>query len=270
MEEKKSIKVRIYQDNRVVISLHPYQTTLKKKKLLPKSPYEDDLHPLHLMTRKNYIRQLNAFHKRLWERDFSTGKYYFITLTLKQKLSLEKLIKEFHRFVVYLRRKFNKIEYFRAIEHHNDYKRLHIHLILQLQEDSLPCNHKVITKLWGLGHCQVKPITNIRHAIVYLTKSKEDNIHYYNYKYTYFPIKSRILSCSNNFGKKIEEYRDEFITHSQYYSIMKKSLEEKQKDRSTFIRVDRHTYLNYRECELMDCIDKVYLVLDKEFVSNNF
>ena len=86
--------------------------------------------------------------------------------------TIQRLLKEFHRFYVYLNRKFDKVEYVRAIELQEKTLRLHIHAVLQFNNPQPLITKKIIEDLWGLGICDFQPVNDIWGVLQYITKFK--------------------------------------------------------------------------------------------------
>lgn len=201
----KFYKIKVYSDNRILITLHdfipnpfplpPPSSRPDSLSLRPQSEY---------MSTKDYRKLLKATHRKLWDLDFEEEKCVFITLTLKEDLDYQQLNNEFHRFLVYIKRKFGKFEYIRSIELQEKTLRLHIHSILQFKTIPKHIDTGVIEKLWGLGICDFQKTFDLRGVLQYITLFKDQHIQKDNPHYTCFLRGSKVISTSQHFGKQIE------------------------------------------------------------------
>lgn len=270
---KKFYKVKIFKDNRLTITLHSFYPNKTNKPLPTSRPDKINLKPINdYMSTKEYKRLLKSDYKRLWDRDFSQGYYFFITLTLKNDLTYNKFIKELHRFWVYVKRKFGKFEYVRAIELQEKTLRLHVHYVLQFQDKPTYINKEVITNLWGLGICDFQPVDDIWAPLQYITHFKPHHIQKDNPYFSYFPKGAKVISTSLHFGSVCSSdfYREELISADHLKFILDYHFNEFKKGVGKFVRVDEHRYYDIVKCESACCMDKVYIRTSKEFIENNF
>ena len=259
-------RVRIYKDNRMTIFLHEFNPT---PMVGPKLPYRNRSTPTLIdvyMTCSDYIKALKRHHRKLWEKDFVEDKCMFATLTLQEDLTYEKLLNEYHRFVVYFTRKFGKFEYFRTIELHEKIPRFHIHLILEFKDNVATITQSDIERLWGLGQCYLEPIDDIRGLIQYLTKFKEQHKQKDNPHFTCFHKGARVLSMSYNFGTPIgqDSFRDCYITHEQMVGLVQHHNDLFFDNNGPFVRIDSHEYYDYVDKEVYRYWDRVYIRATKD------
>ena len=269
----KFIKVELFKDNRITLTLHGYYP-FKSSKPLPTS--RPDLTKPILrnvyMSTKDYKRLLKCAHKNLWNKDFTQGSYVFITLTLDRDLNYQQLLKEFHRFLVYIKRKFGKFEYARAIELQEKTLRYHIHVVLQFNQYLHELNKRIIEKLWGLGICDFQPVDDIWAPLQYITKFKPHHQRKDNYYFTYFPRGAKVISTSQHFGGVYDSvsYKEDYISADHFKFILNYHFNEFFENDGKFVRVDSHRYFNTFKCEYDSCMDRVYIRTTKEFIENNF
>lgn len=265
-------KVRIYKDNRILITLHNFNSF---QSIGPIPSTRNTTTPIltpKYMSYKDYKRLLNYTHRKLWERDFDQSKCVFITLTLDKDLDYSTLLKEFHRFYVYVKRKFGKLEYIRAIELQEKNLRYHIHLVIQFQEYPTLINKSIIENLWGLGICDFQPVTKIRGVLQYLTIIKDHHIQKENPHFTYFLRGSKLISTSQNFGVQIDSdsYRDDYVTADHLKFILDYHFDKFFDNKGEFVRVDEHQFYNLNKGEMDNCMDRVFIRTTKEFIDSNF
>ena len=269
----KQYKVKIFDDNRITIVLHSFNS-FQNSKPLPSTRSDSSTAtlPNEFMSVKDYKRLLKATHKKLWDRKFEQDNCFFITLTLDRDMNYQKLNNEFHRFLVYVKRKFGKFEYIRAIELQETTPRLHIHTIIQLYRKSTTLNQSIVESLWKLGICNVEPVFDIWGVLQYITKFKDHHKQKNNPYYTCFPRGVRVISASQHFGVKIEStaYREEYISTEHLKFILDYQFNEFFKNEGKFVRVDGHYYFNNSTGESVYCMDRVYIRTTQEFIYNNF
>lgn len=269
----KLYKVKIFNDNRITITLHDFNPFQISKPLPTTRPDTTTLKlPNEFMSVKDYKRLLKATHKKLWDMEFEQDKCFFITLTLDRDINYQKLNNEFHRFLVYVKRKFGKFEYIRAIEQQETIPRLHIHAIIQFSNKPTTFNQGIVENLWGLGICNVEPVFDIWGVLQYITKFKEHHIQKNNPYNTCFSRGARVISASQHFGVKIKptDYREEFISSEHLNFILNYHLNEFANRNGKFVRVDEHCYLNENTGTIEVCKDKVFIRTTKDFIENNF
>lgn len=147
----------------------------------------------------------------------------------------------------------------------------HIHAVFEFDKPQWNFNDREITKLWKRGICKVKHVYDIYGVLQYITKYKPDHIlqdpnydsddesvkkPYYKY-YTRFPLGTRIIAMSQNFGRKIDDssYRDFNIPIEKANEIYN---ERKNSEGREFMRVDGHNYIDNNGTRQY-CVDKIYI-----------
>ena len=271
MSDKK-YKVKIFKDNRLTITLHdfipfksskPLPTTRPTTRLLLKNEY---------MSTKDYKRLLKSAYRKLWDKDFTQGYYVFVTLTLDGDLSYQRLLNDFHRFLIYVKRKYGKFEYIRAIELHKKIHRLHIHGVFQFKDKPTHINKITIEKLWGLGICDFIPVDDIWSVLQYLTKFKPQHQQKENPHLTYFLRGAKVVSTSQHFGTPLDydSYKEDYISADHLNFILNHHFNEFFENNGKFVRVDSHRYFNTFKCEYDSCMDRVYIRTTKDFIDSNF
>lgn len=269
----KKYKVKIFKDNRLTITTHGYYPFQGSKPLPTTRP--DTATPVlrnEYMSTKDYKRLLKSTHRKLWDKDFTQGYYIFITLTLDRDLTYQMLLKEFRRFLIYVKRKFGKFEYIRAIELHKKIHRLHIHAVFQFKDKPTHINKSSIEKLWGLGICDIKTTFDIRGILQYITKFKPQHEQKENPHLTYFLRGAKVVSTSQHFGTPIncDSYKEDYISADHLKFILNHHFNEFFENNGKFVRVDSHRYFNTFKCEYDSCMDRVYIRTTKDFIENNF
>ena len=265
-------RVRIYDDNRITISLHDFNPTPKRETKLPIKNKTTPILKNVYMSCSDYSKLLKRVHRRLWERDFNQDNCVFITLTLKRNIGYHTLNDKLHKFFVYVKRKFGPFEYVRSFELQEKIHRYHIHTILQFENKPIGLDKDAIESLWGLGVCDVQPINDIRGAIQYMTIFKEQHIQRDNEHFTYFRKGTRVISTSQRFGVPIKEdsYRDDFVTYDHLKKILEYHRLSFECGDGTFIRIDSHNYYDYNRMEISLCWDKVFIRSNQDFIDKNF
>lgn len=269
----KLIKVKLFKDNRLTLTLHGYYPFQGHKPLPTTRPNATT--PIlrnEYMSTKDYKRLLKTAHRTLWDKDFTQGSYVFITLTLNGDLDYSRLLSEFHRFVVYVKRKFGKFEYVRAIELQEKTLRYHIHAVLQFTSYPNYINKGVVENLWGLGICDFQLVDDIWAVLQYITKCKYHHQRKDNPHFTYFPRGAKVVSTSQHFGGVLDSdsYKEFTITADHLKFILDYHFNEFFEHDGKFVRVDGHRYFNIHKCEVDYCKDMVYIRATKEFIENNF
>ena len=272
MSDKK-YKVKLFDDNRLTITLHGFNPFKSSKPLPTTRP--DTATPIfrnEYMSVKDYKKLLKTTHRKLWDKDFTQGYFIFITLTLDRDLTYKRLLKEFHRFEVAANRKFGKFEYIRAIELQETIPRLHIHIVVQFNEKPAIFNQSIVESLWGLGICNVEPVFDIWGVLQYITQFKDHHKQKNNPYYTCFPRCARVISASQHFGVKIDctAYREEFISAEHLNFILSYHFNEFANGNGKFVRVDEHRYFNENTGTVEVCKDRVFIRTTKEFIDSNF
>ena len=272
MSDKK-YKVKLFKDNRLTITLHGFNPFQSSKPLPTTRPNAST--PIlrnEYMSTKDYKKLLKTAHRKLWDKDFTQGYFIFITLTLDRDLTYQRILKEFHRFYVYLKRKFGKVEYIRAIELQEKTLRLHIHSVLQFNYPQPLITKKIIEDLWGLGICDFQPVNDIWGVLQYITKFKPQHQQKENPHFTYFLRGAKVVSTSQHFGTPLscDSYKEDYISADHLKFILKHHFNEFFNDSGKFVRVDGHRYFNTFKCESDYCIDRVYIRTTKDFIESNF
>ncbi len=265
-------KVRIYNDNRMTITLHEFNPTPKRE---PKLPVRNKTTPIltnMYMSCSEYSKLLKRFHRKLWERDFNQNNCVFITLTLNKDLGYHTLSEELRKFFIYVTRKFGPFEYVRVFELQEKIHRYHIHTILQFDNKPTTIDKGIIETLWGLGVCDVQPVYDIRGVIQYITKFKEQHIQQENDHFTYFRKGTRVITTSQHFGIPLnkESYREDYITHDHLNQILKYHWNMFDNGEGPFVRIDSHKHYDFESQESYNCWDKVFIRSTQEFVDRNF
>lgn len=272
MSDKK-YKVKIFKDNRLTITLHGFNPFNGSKPLPTTRPNAST--PIlrnEYMSTKDYKKLLKTAHRKLWDKDFTQGDFIFVTLTFDRDLTYQRLLKEFHRFYVYLNRKFDKVEYVRAIELQEKTLRLHIHAVLQFNNPQPLITKKIIEDLWGLGICDFQPVNDIWGVLQYITKFKPLHEQKNNPYFTYFRRGAKVISTSQHFGTplSIDSYREDYISADHLKFILNYHFKEFFNNNGKFVRVDEHRFFNTFKCETDSCMDRVYIRTTKEFIESNF
>lgn len=269
----KLVKVKLFKDNRLTLTLHGYYP-FKSSKPLPTSRPNTTTPILRneYMSTKDYKRLLKTAHRTLWDKDFTQGSYVFITLTLNGDLDYQRLNNEFHRFVVYVKRKFGKFEYVRAIELQEKTLRYHIHVVFQFSQYPCGLNKSSIKKLWGLGICDFQIVDDIWAPLQYITKFKPHHQRKDNPHFTYFTRGAKVVSMSQHFGGVLDSdsYKEFTISNDHLKFILNHHLNEYFEHDGKFVRVDSHRYFNTYKYESDNCMDRVFIRTTKEFIENNF
>lgn len=272
MNSENLYKIRIYDDNRLTIITHDFNPFQRTSPLpsIDNTPTSKIINKY--MSTKDYTRLLKRAHKKLWDRSFDQERCAFTTLTLSKDLDYHNLCNEFHRFLVYVKRKFGKFEYLKSIELQEQTLRYHIHAILQFQDILPRINQSNIEKLWGLGVCDYKPVFDIWGVIQYLTKLKEQHLQKENPLFTHFLRGAKVISTSQHFGAQInsDSYRDEYITADHLKFILDFHFNKFSDKSGKFVRVDEHQFYNYQKCKMDSCMDRVFIRTSKEFIDSNF
>ena len=259
MKQKQAkCRIKVFEkDGRMEISLHPHDFAIPE--FIDSRPpvYKE---PLGLMTKKCYVRNLKSNYNILFARDYPDNKYYcMVTLTLQDRL---KALNKKHDFVYYVGRfidkvkyRFPDIEYARAIEYTQD-SNLHAHLILQFDEQPLLFTKKLIEKIWKLGICHKKKVTDIYGALEYITKFKRSNIAQTDRgqqsQYTKFPKGTKVISYSQGFGVPAK-FKVVYLDKERVHKML-----ELYKDE--FVRMEGHNYHDSSSISgIGHCLDKVYL-----------
>ncbi len=269
---KPKYKVRIYNDNRMTITLHDFIPFKDREFKQPVPKANTNKLANKFMSYKDYVRLLKSYHKKLWDRDFDESKCIFITLTLKEDLDYQKLNKQFHRFLVYLKRRYGKVEYVRAIEIQKKTQKLHIHSIIQFNDFPKPINKKIIEDLWKLGICHYRRTKDIRSGIQYITRFKDPHFNKDNPHLTCFLKGTKVITSSQNFGTKINKnsYEETYITPEHLKYIIDYHNDLYRKNKGKFVRIDQHVFYNKKITDLDFCKDRVFIRTTKEFIDNNF
>ena len=270
--DKPKYKVRIYNDNRMTITLHDFIPFQGKEFKQPVPNAKTKKLANKYMSYKDYVRLLKSCHKKLWDRDFDQSKCVYITLTLKENLDYQKLNYQFHRFLVYLKRKFGKFEYVRAIEIQEDTRRFHIHSIIQFNDFPKLINQQIIEDLWKLGICYYEPADDIRGVFQYITKFKAPHLQKNNPHFTCFLKGTKVITSSQHFGNKIDKdsYVETYITPDHLKHIIDHHNELYRNDKRKFVRIDQHQFFNTKKKGIVTCMDKIFIRTTKEFIVNNF
>lgn len=270
--DKPKYKVRIYNDNRMTITLHDFIPFKDREFKQPVPKANTNKLANKFMSYKDYVRLLKSCHKKLWDRDFDQSKCISITLTLKEDLDYQKLNNQFHRFLVYLKRKFGKFEYVRAIEIQKETRRFHIHSIIQFNVLPKLINKKIIEDLWKLGICYYEPVDDIRGGIQYITNPKDPHLQKDNPHFTCFLKGTKVITSSQHFGIKINKnsYEEIYITPEHLKYIIDYHNDLYRKNKGKFVRIDQHQFLNSKKKEIDICMDKIFIRSNKEFIDNNF
>ena len=272
MNSENLYKIRIYNDNRLTITIHDFNP-FQKTGPLPSINHTPTPRAINrYMRTKDYVGLLKRTNKKLWYRSFDQERCSFITLTLSKDLDYIQLNNEFHRFLVYVKRKFGKFEYLKAIELQGETNRFHIHVIFQFQSKPAQINKMIIEKLWGLGVCNYEPTFDIRGNIQYVTILKDQNIQKENPTFTYFPMGAKVISTSQHFGTQIESgsYVEDYITADHLKFILEYHFKKFRDGGGKFVRVDEHKFYNYQKCEMDSCMDRVFIRTSEEFICSNF
>ena len=268
----KFYKVKIYSDNRILITLHDFNPNPIPLPLPSSRPDSISLRPpSEYMSTKDYRRLLKTTHRKLWDLEFEEDKCVFVTLTLKEDMDYEQLNKEFHRFFVYVKRKYGKFEYIRAIELQEKTLRYHIHCILQFKSIPMHLDTNVIEKLWGLGVCDFQRVFDLRGVLQYITKFKDQHEQKDNPNYTCFLRGSKIISTSQHFGKQIDSSscKEIYISEDQLTSLLNYHFKKFENEDGKFVRVDEHLFFNHNTGRTEKCWDRVFIRSTQEFVDNN-
>ena len=255
------IKIKIYGDNTLEIIPHPYYHNPNKNTLIPKNPNrESSFIESSFMNSKEYSLLLKRTYRKLFTSQLCLNNAFFITLTLKEIISIKQLNKEFHKFIVYTRRKISKPEYFRAFEFHNKGNRLHVHVLLSFNQQPTNLTKEFIEKnLWKLGAVDIKKSWSTMGALEYCTTYKRNNIQNDKNKgYTYFPKGTKIISMSENFIVKNKDYEEFEIDKSTFHNFL--SQREEIEINGGFMRIDKHSYFNNYYQEVKECIDRVFVI----------
>ena len=270
--DKPKYKVRVYNDNRITISLHNFNPFDGKESNQPIESTNTNKLTNNYMRYKDYVRLLKSYHNKLWDRDFDQSKCVYITLTLKEDLDYQSLNKQFHRFLVYLKRRFGKFEYLRSIEVQEKTRRLHIHSILQFNDYPKLINKQIIEDLWKLGICDCQPVDDIRGVLQYITKFKDPHLQKDNPHFTCFLKGTKVITSSQHFGTKIDEdsYIETYITPDHLNYIVDHHNELSRNDKRKFVRIDQHLFFNTKKKGIDTCMDKIFIRTTKEFIDNNF
>lgn len=254
------IKVKIYKDNTLEIIPHPYYSNSQKRNLLPKNPYRESVFiESSYMSSKEYSLLLKRRYRELFNKQLLLDNPYFFTLTLRERLSLNQLNKEFHKFIVYVKRRVGKPEYLRVFEFHNKGTRLHIHALLTFKERPINLNKEYIEKyLWKLGSVHFKRAWSAMGALEYCTTYKLNNIQKGKNKYlTYFPKGTKIISMSENFVVSDKDYDEKIVDTKTFYNLL--SQKENIEENGGFMRIDEHFYFNEYYQEVKVCLDRVFV-----------
>lgn len=274
--QNNTIKLQILEGDRLVISMHDFNPFRNCKKFeFDYTKHKNTVAGIY-MTTKNYIETIKTKHKELWNLHFDNENCYFITLIFKDQIEFRNIEQKIRSFCTALRRHYGKFEYVRAIEM-TQKRAYHVHMIVQFNEFPLDLCATQIKKLWKLGKSHLKPIYDVRGNIQYITKCKDNNLNYETDDYskilknviqrrcphlTYFPKNARIISKSDEFGRKLNknEYKNIPITKKQANKILKYFQNKFKSKNGSFVRIDGHYYKeNEKSIYRNYCIDKVYI-----------
>lgn len=259
----KKIKVTLYEDNTIRIDTHPYQPTNTVKNYIPSSkPNRGMIKPQYdYMTKSNYFRLLNKTYKKLFGKRLKQDNSYWVTLSLDNDHSYyteKRISQEFHKFIVYLGRYFEKPEYIRVLEYHENSFRLHIHTILSFKTNPKEFNELFIEEhLWKIGNVSVKPVSSFMGLLEYTKTKKSSNFHPKLKGYTKFQPNTKIFSMSQGFVIGDKEYKESFVDKSVVLDLLKKQREIK--DNGGNLLVDQHVFYNNKSYKPEICIDRLYL-----------
>ncbi len=269
---KPKYKVRIYNDNRMTITLHDFIPFKDREFKQPVPKANTNKLANKFMSYKDYVRLLKSWHKKLWDRDFDQSKCKYITLTLKKDLDYQKFTKEFRRFLLYVKRKFGEFEYVRAIELQKKTFRYHIHAVIQFKDYPMHFRKRIIENLWGLGMCHVKRVKDIWAPLQYITTFKKQHRQKDNPNYTWFLRGTKVITCSQHFGTKIskDSYEETYIDCDHLKYIIDYHNELHRNNNGKFVRVDQHVFFNKKKADLDTCKDMIFIRTTREFIENNF
>lgn len=266
--QTRTLKVEILEKNRCTISMRDIKPYDRQKFDYTKN--KDKIMGIYMRTR-SYVRNLKSFHKKLWDLHFDNGNYYLITLTFNDEIQFRYIEQRLRTFRTALKRRYGKFEYVRAIELTKQHS-YHIHMIVQFIDFPLDLNKNNIEALWKLGICDIKQAYDLRGGIQYITKYKENSIHYSDDEYlkpfksaiqkrdkylTYFPKNANLFAKSDNFGKEtIDNETKKIVTTKEKFKNFLDYLKERNKQ--IFTRIDGHNYLD-KDGKQRYCMDKLYI-----------
>lgn len=216
------------------------------------------------MTRRNLDLTLNKKCEELYKCDINVNKCKFITLTYKDDVSFEKVNDDFANFIKVFRREFgNNIDYIRTIEIQKKSKRFHIHCIFVFENNLPVVGRQWLVKHWKHGiSYQNKIIKDIYGVIDYITIDK-NTIEDRNSPFTRYPKNARVIVSTlkpNN-----EEILEKFITEDQLKDLLYYST----KINKRIPKCQKHFYKNENN-QIVECLDKHFIRLSKEFIEDNF
>jgi hypothetical protein len=249
------VRVDTFPDGRITVVPHSFAPRSVRGSVAGRGRPHATQAAHAFMVTADYLRLLRRWHRELWGREFDFGDCRFVTLSLDRVMDWQELTRHVSRLLLSVSRTFADADYLRTVEVQPRSKRFHVHFIFGFPVPTPTFTADWIDRHWKQGKIHVRPVTDIRAVMQYLTKRKDGAS---KTAPTLFPRGARVVAMSHNFGKVVVPVQT-FVSKQEASDLVRKRVSDFYDGKGKFVRMDEHRFIDPTTGEIRRCSDRVYL-----------